>query len=117
MSVIVTNIKPHQALHGQGVLVTLSSAESISALPNIKDGMLCEIVSNGVLGIVNKVDLYGHTFEVTPLQLNLSFESEPGYLASGVDINVGGGTFNNILLQEDEYAILLEDGSDILLEN
>jgi len=117
MSIIVTNIKPSQALHGQAVLVTLSSAESASALPNIQEGMLCEIISNGNLGIVNRVDFYGRSFEVVPLQLNFSFESEPGYLDSGVSINIGGGTFNNILLQEDGYSILLEDEGNILLEN
>jgi hypothetical protein len=117
MSIVVTNIKPSQALHGQAAIVTLDTTLAPSILPNIEIGMLCEIVSNGTLGHVSKIDFYGYTFEIIPLQLNLAFESQPGYLASGEEINVGGGTFNNILLQEDDYAILLEDGSDILLEN
>ena len=87
MSISVTNQKASQALRGEDVVVTLSAAQQ-SNLANIAPGQACSISGVAVYGVVSRVDSYGISFEVSPLQPNLDFASpsQPGYLASGATI-------------------------------
>lgn len=87
MSISVTNQKASQALRGEDVVVTLSAAQQ-SNLANIAPGQPCSISGVAVYGVVARVDSYGTSFEVTPLQPNLDFASpsQPGYLASSATI-------------------------------
>lgn len=83
----ITNQKASQALRGEDVVVTLSAAAQ-SNLASIVPGQACSISGVAVYGTVSRVDSYGISFEVTPLQPNLNFASPstPGYLAANETI-------------------------------
>lgn len=86
-TISVTNRKASQALRGEDVVVTLNSAEQLN-LASLLPGQACSISGVAVYGTVSRVDLYGISFEVSPLQPNFDFASpsQPGYLASGATI-------------------------------
>lgn len=69
----VTNRRAYQALRGQSVVVTLDATDS-AQLDNIAIGKQCTL-SNGKIGYVASVDLYGHSFKVTPNMPNNSFNN------------------------------------------
>ena len=77
----VTNQVASQALRGQDVIVTLNSSDSAN-LTNFQVGYQCCISGSSIYGVVSRIDSYGHTFHVTPVQPNLTFSSSstPGYL-------------------------------------
>lgn len=81
MSISVTNQKSSQALRGEDVVVTLSAAEQ-SNLASIPVGTQAYISGTSVYGYVSRVDSYGTSLEVAPVQPNLDFASptHPGYL-------------------------------------
>jgi len=80
-TISVTNEKASQALRGQDVIVTLGTSDQ-SNLSSIIPGQSCSISGVAVYGTISKVDSYGISFEVSPLQPNLNFgsPSTPGYL-------------------------------------
>jgi hypothetical protein len=81
MSLQVTNQLASPALKGSAVLVTLNSAESLSKLPQIVAGYKATMGSSANVGYVSSVDIYGHSFEVSPANPDQRFESiEKGYL-------------------------------------
>lgn len=112
----VTSILPYQALRGQSVRVYLDESDS-SILSSLYEGQIVEINSTNVLGYIVSVDEYGRSFLISPIQPNFTLESEstPGYFDAGEIVYIDGQL--NLLLQEDDYALLQEDGGAILLEN
>lgn len=86
-TITVTNQKASQALRGEDVVVTLDSTDQ-SNLANILPGQECSISGVAVYGTIARVDSYGISFEVSPLQPNLDFASpsQPGYLAASASI-------------------------------
>jgi hypothetical protein len=86
-TVTVTNRKASQALRGEDVVVTLDATDQAN-LSSILPGQACSISGVAVYGTVARVDTYGISFEVSPLQPNLDFAStsQPGYLASSASI-------------------------------
>jgi hypothetical protein len=85
----ITNQKESQALRGEDVVVTLSAAAQ-SNIISIQPGQSCSISGVAVYGTVSRVDSYGISFQVSPLQPNLNFASPttPGYLSNGEDITI-----------------------------
>lgn len=86
-TVTVTNRKAAEALRGEGVVVTLNAADQ-SNLASILPGQACSISGVAVYGTIARVDSYGISFEVSPLQPNLDFASptKPGFLAASETI-------------------------------
>jgi len=58
------------------VRVNLSAAESLSVLPVLSIGNSCEISSSSKEGLITSVDLYGHSFDVSPKMPNERFDSD-----------------------------------------
>lgn len=89
MSVSVTNRKASQSLNGQAVLVTLDASDS-SNLSDFSEGQLCTVTSSGDTGTIARVDTYGHSFLVNPIQMDKVFASTGtyGYLAVGETVTV-----------------------------
>ena len=87
MSISVTNQKASQALRGEDVVVTLDATDQAN-LSSILPGQACSISGVAVYGTVARVDNYGISFEVSPLQPNLDFASpaKPGFLATSETI-------------------------------
>jgi len=85
----ITNQKASQALRGEDAVVTLSAAAQ-SNIISIQPGQSCSISGVAVYGTVSRVDSYGISFQVSPLQPNLNFASPttPGYLSNGEDITI-----------------------------
>lgn len=110
----VTSILPYQALRGQSVRVYLSNSDS-SILGSLYVGQIIEINSTNVLGYIVSVDEYGRSFLISPIQPNFTLESfgTPGYFDAGEIVYIDG--LADLLLQEDDYALLQEDGSAILV--
>jgi hypothetical protein len=81
MAISLVNQKSSQALRGEDVVVTLASGD-LSNLDSIPVGTECYISGTSVYGEVARVDSYGTSLEVSPLQPNLDFASptHPGYL-------------------------------------
>ena len=77
-----TNQKASQSINGQAVLVTVANDE-VADMQDIETGMLATNNSSGKTGTVGKVDYYGNSFQVIPIQPNRNFESQSlyGYLA------------------------------------
>lgn len=82
----VYNIKASQALRGQGVLVTLSATDS-AQLENFEKGMLCTHDQTGRKGTIHRVDYFGHSFSVNPIQPDREFGIY-GYLAANQGITI-----------------------------
>lgn len=89
MATNFTNRKASQSLRGQAALVTLDGSDSAS-LYLVAKGMLCTNNSSGKTGTVNFVDVYGHSFSVSPIQPDRDFASLTpyGYLAVGETVIV-----------------------------
>lgn len=90
MSTDYVNQKASQALRGQAVLVTLNSADSAN-LYKVQQGQLATVGSNNKTGVVARVNIYGNSFLVNPIQPDRSFDSAPGtygYLAASETITV-----------------------------
>lgn len=85
----VTNQKASQALRGEGVVVTLNTADSAN-LVNFSAGQQCSISGTSIYGVISRVDGYGHTFNVDPIAPNLTFSSPsaPGYLKASETVVV-----------------------------
>ena len=88
MATNVTNRVASQALNGEDVKVTLDSTDA-AELENFDPGMLCTNAS-GRTGTINRVDYFGNSFLVTPIQPDKNFESVStyGYLAVGDVVSV-----------------------------
>lgn len=86
MSTQVTQRKASQALMGQSVLVTLNGADS-AELENFSEGMLCTHDQSGRTGTINRVDYYGNSFSVNPIQPDREFGIY-GYLAVNATVTV-----------------------------
>lgn len=86
-TISVTNQKASQALRGEDVVVTLDATDQAN-LSSILPGQACSISGVAVYGTVARVDSYGISFEVSPLQPNLDFASptKPGFLAASETI-------------------------------
>lgn len=86
-TISVTNRKASQALRGEDVVVTLDATDQAN-LSSILPGQACSISGVAVYGTVARVDSYGISFEVSPLQPNLDFASttKPGFLAASETI-------------------------------
>lgn len=90
MSISVTNRKASQSLRGQAVIVTLDNTDIQNDLPNIIEGQLATNDSSGKTGLVGRVDYYGSSFQVIPIQPDRNFDSVStyGYLANGETITI-----------------------------
>lgn len=82
----VTNRKASQALRGQAVLVTLDSTDQ-AELANFSEGMLCTHDQSGRTGTINRVDYYGTSFSVNPVQPDREFGIY-GYLPVDATVTV-----------------------------
>ncbi len=84
MAISVENQKSSQALRGEDVVVTFSDIAQ-STLSTIPVGTEAYISGTSVYGFVSRVDVFGTSLEVSPLQDNLDFASptHPGYLYGG----------------------------------
>lgn len=84
MAISIVNQKSSQALRGEDVVVTLSAAAQ-SNLASIPVGTEAYISGTSIYGEVARVDVFGTSLEVSPLQPNLDFASptHPGYLYGG----------------------------------
>lgn len=79
-----------QSLKGQDVVIKLSGAQAVSALPNLLKGQVATVASSAKVGKISFVDYFGSSFQITPVQPNLTLESltTPGYLAAGELIQI-----------------------------
>ena len=77
-----TNQKASQSLNGQAVIVTVADDE-VDDMQTISEGMLASNGSSSKTGLVRRVDYYGKSFQVEPIQMDKNFESQGtyGYLA------------------------------------
>ncbi len=89
MSTNFTNRKASQSLMGAGVLVTLDGTDSAN-LNLLSEGQLATNSSSGKTGTVGRVDYFGNSFQVIPIQPNRDFASQStyGYLAVGETVTV-----------------------------
>ena len=77
-----TNRLASPALRGGSVLITLDSTETVTKLPSVTIGQKATVGSTSKTGYVSSVDYYGHSFEVTPGNPDLRFDSTAtGYLS------------------------------------
>lgn len=88
-TVSFTNQKASQSLNGQAVLCTVADDE-IADMQTISQGMLATNNSSGKTGTVYRVDYYGHSFLINPIQPDKSFDSVGtyGYLAANETVVV-----------------------------
>ena len=84
-----TNQKASQSLNGQAVLVTVADDE-VEDMQTISEGMLATNSSSSKTGTVRRVDYYGKSFQVVPIQMDRNFESQStyGYLAVNEKVTV-----------------------------
>lgn len=89
MSQAFVNRKASQALRGETVIVTVDSTDQAN-LHLISKGQLATLSSNSKTGTVGRVDYFGNSFQVTPIQpdRDLSSVTPYGYLANGETITV-----------------------------
>jgi hypothetical protein len=71
-----TNQKDSQALRGEAVLVTLNGSDSAN-LYKLQVGQLATNTGNSKTGTIAKVDVYGHSFLINPIQPDKRFDSAP----------------------------------------
>lgn len=86
MSTNFTNRRASQALKGQATLVTLDSTDSDN-LNLLSEGQVCFANTIGVYGTINRVDYYGNSFSVKPIQPDRYF-GVYGYLPVNEVVNV-----------------------------
>lgn len=86
----VTNRRASQSLRGQAVIVTLDDTDIQNKLPDIIEGQLATNDSSAKTGTVGRVDYYGSSFQVIPIQPDRSFDSAStyGYLAVSETITI-----------------------------
>lgn len=82
----ITNRKASQSLKGTSVLVTLDSTDA-AQLENFSEGMLVTNDGNSKTGLINRVDYYGSSFSVNPIQPDKDFGTY-GYLAASQTVTV-----------------------------
>lgn len=76
----IVNRKDAQALKGQGVLVTLSPDEA-AQMENWAVGDLATADTSGKTGTIGRIDSFGNTILINPIQPDRSFDSGVyGYL-------------------------------------
>lgn len=79
----ITNQVTAQALRGQSVIVTMSSANAASYLSGLTIGQLCTVGATSRTGTISEIDSYGRSFKVTPIQPDKTFDGNTsGYLTS-----------------------------------
>lgn len=86
MSIQVTNRKASQSLKGTAVTVTLDETDSLQ-LENLSEGMLVTNDGNSKTGLIHRVDYYGNSFSVNPIQPDKDF-GQYGYLAVSQTVTV-----------------------------
>lgn len=86
-TIVLTNQKASQSLRGQAVIVTLDDSDS-AELENLEVGMVCENNSSSKTGTIQSIDLYGHSFKISPIQPDRDFATADGYLAANETVNV-----------------------------
>lgn len=88
MSFSVTNQRSAPAFKGTSVLITLNEADS-AQLGNMTIGQQCTL-SNGKVGFIDFIDLYGHVFKIKPNMPTEVFMSiaNLGHLMAGVSVTV-----------------------------
>ena len=89
MATNFTNRLASQALRGESVTVTVDSTDQAN-LDLLEEGMIATNQSSGKTGTVGRVDYYGSSFQVIPIQPNMDFSSVSpyGYLANGTVVSV-----------------------------
>ncbi len=89
MAIQVTNRKASQSLQGEAVLVTLNASDA-AQLENLAEGMLCTNDSSSKTGTINRVDYFGNSFSINPIQPDKDFASLNvyGYLANSETITI-----------------------------
>lgn len=89
-TVTVVNQLNSEAFKGQSALVTLNTGDTLTILPNLKIGDVCEVSSSSNLGTIASVDYKGNSFKIIPAQPNFRFDSTstPGILATGETITI-----------------------------
>ena len=89
MAISVTNQKAYPSLNGQAVLVTLNSTDA-AELENLSEGQICTNASSSKTGTIHRVDYYGTSFWINPIQPDKNFASAGvyGYLAAGETVNI-----------------------------
>jgi len=90
MATNYTNRRDSQSLNGQAVIVTLDSSDAAN-LDLLTDGMLATNQTSGKTGTVRRVDYFGNSFQVVPIQPDRNFDSAPtvyGYLSVGTVVSV-----------------------------
>lgn len=85
----VTNRRTVQALKGQSTWVLLNASDS-GVLSGLFIGQEATVDSSSNVGYVSRIDLYGHSFQITPNMLNSFLESETvkGYLIASETITL-----------------------------
>jgi hypothetical protein len=86
MSINVTNRLASQSLKGQAVIVTLDGTDS-AQLENFSEGQLVTADATGRTGTIHRVDYFGHSFSVNPIQPDREFGIY-GYLAASATVTV-----------------------------
>jgi hypothetical protein len=82
----VTNRVAASALRGQSVKVTLDSTDS-AQLATMVLGTVCTASGSSNTGVISSIDVYGTSFEVTPIQPNKRFDgTAQGQLAASVTV-------------------------------
>jgi hypothetical protein len=85
-TVQITNQKASQALMGTAVLVTLNEADSAN-LVDFSAGMSCIHDQSARTGTIRRVDYFGNSFLVSPIQPDREFGIY-GYLAAAATVTV-----------------------------
>jgi hypothetical protein len=86
MSTTVTNRVAASALRGESVKVTLDSTDS-AKLATMVLGTVCTASGSSNTGTISAIDVYGNSFEVTPIQPNKRFDGTAvGQLAASVTV-------------------------------
>ena len=86
MAIQLTNRKASQSLKGTAVTVTLDETDALQ-LENLSEGMLITNDGNNNTGTINRVDYYGTSFSVNPIQPDKDFGTY-GYLAASQTVTV-----------------------------
>jgi hypothetical protein len=84
----MTNLVASQALRGQSAKVTLSLEEFSTFLGNPLAQIGTVMYTDGIYGTIGSIDSFGNSFEIVPIQPNLTFSSPdlPGYLKEGANV-------------------------------
>lgn len=79
----ITNQVTSQALRGEGVIVTMTTANAISYMSTLSVGQTCTVGATSKTGQIGFIDTYGLSFTVIPTQPNNSFDGNTaGYLTT-----------------------------------